>query len=1005
MKAERLRQILDAELRKRRAVVLQAYPSRVVLESMQALVAEVSQSGGHVVLLIDAPRRLVDPELMEPWQPLLKGALVAERFHEGTAYLGTVSHFIDVLRDREHEGWIDRIGLLLLPRGEDLFTRPYIWELMAFALRDRFTRRLTAQLPRTVVILEPRRAPESAVREALPIYATESHAEREAWSEYRVPIEAPEAIWWTVWSSEEVRGYLSGLGTHGREFVGAVAPLAQFAGRWGVPEAQNLVFSADDNGDLDNLQNLQKSVGRLLFSQQLWTPWRWLQESPAPVVAVTLRERQGNPWRGLHRVAAAFNGTTLCNVVSRCCLLEVYQLANAGAFAVHPLLPISPVVSLSRPFDTASQLVQRLDVAGALDAEVVRNTLVSTMHPGARDDPDVIDVFGGARALVEEQLGPGIAAQLRWEERDAWVAMDLGGRFERVGSLQFDRGTLARAEVNWLDEFIVADDAGTVFDAVRREHVLQRYWTGKIVPFHGQKFVVSQIDERSRRVRVAHDDRQESPEYRPQRKFWIGPSAAWMHARQPRAEQMADGSELRVDAFRLDFSVESTAVVVSLDHWASEPYVKAVTGTSRQYRQGRAARLRLVRGDESLLSPEAAVALAAWLNEAAPTLLPEVANFLAAVPQVADDARPRDRVASLVLPALVAEEHDATPAVWIFEDSQSDLGIMRAVVEDIWYLLDVCFDWLNWTLEESGQEPRDRACLYGSIHGQRDWFAFGMSRRDSAIGLEALWEALRPYKARFREVTPHRRNASAIQLVEEREAGSEVECDFCGKTTAEGRPFKVLDDGRISCEPCAEVGVVRVQDVEKMFHEVSLPFFREALGVVDVTNVRVELVNQAHISNARGRRFIPTSGLDMRVVGLAMKGAGRLRSGTASEQERHVVMLESGFSPEATANTLVHELCHIWQYNHLDLEAMQPELCPLYLEGHAVWTEEQFLQWVLGREFAQFDKERWSAVVASHDAVKDGGSVYGEGYRLLTSHLPLLRGSAFEWLRQKFGKL
>ena len=996
---------LARHLRSKPGVVLQAYPSLLVLRGLQSLVAEVTLNGGNVVLLIDAPRALVDPELLAPWRPLLDGAYLAEKFHEGNAFLGTVSRFSDALRDSEYDAWVERIGLLLLPRGEDIFTRPYAWKLMAFALRDRFASRGVSELPRTVVVLEPRRKPESAIRDALPIYATAKHAERDAWTQYKAPVQRPEALWWTVWSSEAMRGYVDGLlAAHPPQFCGATGPLAQFAGRWGVPAALNWVFFSPDSGDVDHHQNLQSSVQRLLFEAHAAAPWQWLAKSAVSTGSVTVGEPHGNPWRSLRRVMAAFNGTTLCNIVCRSDMLFPYQVANAQYFSMHPLLPLSPMSAMTVPFDTAVQLVQRLDAAGSLPAKAVRDALVATDHPCAQEDPEVVDVYRSARMLVEAELGPEIAAQLRWGEQHDWGASAEGGAFACGGSLRLDGSRLARASVSWLDEFEVAVEGGTVFDVVRREHVMQRYWPGKVVLLEGQKFVVDKVDERARRVQISHSDEVELPDYRLVREVTLSAPAECKLIGEPGRFQLADGACLLVEPFTVQFEVTTERVLVSQEHWTNAPRFESVPRQSRRYRAGRAARLTLTGpSGTSLLPPSAAVALAAWLNEAALSLLPEVSNFFLAAPLVAPDSRPKSPVAAAVVPSIqTLEGANTSIAVWIFEDSQSDLGIMRSALDGIWYLLDVCFDWLNWTLDEAADAVGEPVCLDNLVRPPRDWLSYGMESRDTSIGLADLRESLRTFKDEFREVTRGRRQARAVALLDDRERLVEATCDICHCVLSGGTPFDVFRDGRISCKACSAIGLVHLVDLERIFHEVAVPFFRERHQIVDVVNVRVELVDQAEISDAQGKRFIPTSGFDTRAIGLAMKDAGRLCSATVAGQDRHVVLIESGFSPEATANTLVHELCHVWQYNHVNLGALDTQTGQLYIEGHAVWTEATFLEWVTSRSIGQFKQERWPDVISSHEALKNGDTVYGEGFRLVNGHLSLFDRSAFDWLRSSY---
>jgi hypothetical protein len=397
------------------------------------------------------------------------------------------------------------------------------------------------------------------------------------------------------------------------------------------------------------------------------------------------------------------------------------------------------------------------------------------------------------------------------------------------------------------------------------------------------------------------------------------------------------------------------------------------------------------------------VALATWLNEAIPTVMPEASRFFIAAPEVESESRPTDQTAQLVVPLLrIERDAQALPAVWVFEDSQSDLGVIRALSDDLRYLLDLCFDWLRWRFDDSRDPEAGGVCLVNSQALGRDWFAFGCKAIDPAFGLEDLKNTLARYQELFRWFTPRQRTARGASLLGDAASAESTACDICAAAITAGAPCDVLVDGRVSCRACTAVGVTSAAEIERLFREVAQPFYREALGEVEVANVRVELVDQNDISLAQGKSFLPTSGFDMRAIGLAIPGGSHARSGTREEGGRHLVQVESGFSPEATACTLVHELCHVWQFNYLNTEQLYAAHGVALTEGHAVWTEEAFIEWLRVRQHPLFSSERIHRAACEIDLLKQSTGTYGQGYRELRHLIAHQYQSPFTILRRSY---
>jgi len=105
--------------------------------------------------------------------------------------------------------------------------------------------------------------------------------------------------------------------------------------------------------------------------------------------------------------------------------------------------------------------------------------------------------------------------------------------------------------------------------------------------------------------------------------------------------------------------------------------------------------------------------------------------------------------------------------------------------------------------------------------------------------------------------------------------------------------------------------------------------------------VLVRLTNQADLARRAGETFIPTSGFDPRSVGLAIS---RSSFDDSHGEPRHEVLIESGFSPEETVATLVHELAMSGNTTNSIMPSCTGIMATCCFEGHAVWAQAEFLK-------------------------------------------------------------
>lgn len=207
------------------------------------------------------------------------------------------------------------------------------------------------------------------------------------------------------------------------------------------------------------------------------------------------------------------------------------------------------------------------------------------------------------------------------------------------------------------------------------------------------------------------------------------------------------------------------------------------------------------------------------------------------------------------------------------------------------------------------------------------------------------------------------------------EAGERF-CDFCG-TLLSGVEYDRLKDGRDRCLDCSRTVLKGAKNFEALFAQTKEGLC-EKFGIDLAVPVKVKVVSQAKLSRALGTTFVATPGFDARAVGLAV-----------SQRGRYSMLFENGTPRISLVGTAAHELTHIWQYTHWDMDAIKAaygERSLAVIEGMAVWTQIQYLFLLNETTVAERELERSAA----------RRDEYGYGLRLYLNRYPLSRGIVLE---------
>lgn len=1000
--SSQIQSILENELKQSRGLIIQTYPNPQVLSVMQRLIHDTIDKGNQVVVLYDnASCHRYSPR---DWEVFFQYSSITKQAAEGSIL--TVGLFMDKLANRQQQDWISRLGLILIPQAEQMFERPYVWKLMAHAVRDHAAIQDITTL-QSVLLAEPRKNLDTSVRNILTFYASSKQDKQQMWREYTVPILANEQLWWTIWGAENYpksnSQYIQGLAANYRgAAIGSAVPLAQYSGKHLKNNIKNVLLYHHSYAEIENAETLQRSGGyeKCWFDYDKRPVWRIIDElAQAPAVITAELLANGNPWRTLATISQALTQPSVCNIVIKQQMLSEFFIKNYQVFATMPWRLLSPNLYDDAPQDTALQILRRIEIAGELPLSKIAEALLSTRsHTSLSKD----DTFEQLYTLIENNLGKHFADRLRLLLVPHWYKGLSHLQFEQMAVVRLTDGILPSANLDWLREFRVLAEDDTLLETIRKDHVQQHYWAGKVIAIDGKKFIVSEIDDQQAIVKVNHNEMRAMPDYRCQK---IVKLIEAVSSKTIRREENILGRHFSAQRWVAQYSVKTEKIASSSSAWLEkDAHIITLNQTQqlcRHYQQKKI--LRLLHHDKagnSLLSAGAAIALAAWLNEAISSVMPEIAPYFIALAQVPDDALVTSSLAQIIIPQW--QDNGETPAqigLWIVEDSHTDMGIIQAIEQNYWYLLNLCYSWLEWYF--SDQATESAASVYSNDAQQlhRDWFTYGEDERDSAIDLESLYHFLQDYMTYFqqKEQSSHSGDNNFIR----QDLTINITCDFCRKEITND-PYHTLNDGRITCQSCQAIAVNDSEIIRNYYHKLIKPYFANRFNVVDFDNIHIELTDQRMIAARSGQHFTPSINFDERPIGLTIHGDIYDAQTKHKKNDYYTILLESGFSAEETLATLVHELCYFWQFQYLDIGKLSTDGGEQLRQGHALLIEMDFLQSQTKRTYKGLKKQRFRNLVIKTNQQQASEEIAAKGCRLLSQQTD--GQSSFEWLLNHYRK-
>jgi hypothetical protein len=679
---------------------------------------------------------------------------------------------------------------------------------------------------------------------------------------------------------------------------------------------------------------------------------------------LAIRDAEHNLATALGRWQTRATELALLLIVSPPYLLRDYLAANIAYFLTAAPLALAPRIMKSR-FAVAFTLLQRLLAVEVRDGDIL--TELREIYPQAKNVPDQLaQLFSEIFVIDLKRLS--LLQRRRHHRFDAAAA-----RFDEEITWRLDPRILDQPGLAFLDRYTMMDSNHNQLGVCSADHLQQTYLPGQIHTINGRPYIVVRSDAATKLFHVEHCPHLKGEgTYRPDIRIALEKEHTLFYGGHTRERQRGPW-RVRLDLREGDFTLQRLGYFFfprGIDLRPTQFHYETVSpavAPPRRYRYGRLLTIEFCRRDGQEFPNAARVAftLATLLNEAFLTLFPETHRFLHATTSLPDDFFSNQDLARL-FPTLAAEGgaeagQPLTPAIRlvVVEDSQVDLGLVQCLFDDWQYVFLLLLDYLSWLLEEKAPPTAAGWRLPG--WDKQRFLKYGFEDFPAEFDLAGALQLLRELEP-LEATTPccrHRRDFYAPGQARpglKSPAGSH-RCDFCGRPLS-ATELERLQDGRERCSACKANAIDTVAELTRVFQE-GRDFLARTLGLSLRRGLTVAFTDAHTLHQAAGASFLPTHELDPRTIGLAVK-----------EGDACKIIIENGQPYHLTLATIVHELTHIWQFDHLNIDRLKQEYGGLLVEGLAAWAELTCLaRKNLAPEFRQQYLER--------------DDDYGRGYRLV----------------------
>jgi hypothetical protein len=495
---------------------------------------------------------------------------------------------------------------------------------------------------------------------------------------------------------------------------------------------------------------------------------------------------------------------------------------------------------------------------------------------------------------------------------------------------QYHLPAKARQEIfpTWFRFMTIKTITGEVLGRVLEDHVYQNYLIGQYHAFNGLLYRITNIDRSRAEMEVSFETPVGDICYRQSRRYSLDIGEGISRKVNTAIPVLMNGFEVRKCMVEGQIEVETPGYfsfskgIDLVDEQTNLILLNEQTKKSvhRNYQNGNALLVKLTSINHPILYPDkVAFTIAFLLNEVLPTLFPQTYPYLAVCTNLQDDFFSESSFLEklrLYSPQLLkGRTYNSKDSIYLYiiEDSTLQMGLLESIMDKWNHILEIVADYLEWT-------------MHRMLDGYEPFYFLGNKQLPEVFDLDntlKLLNCLTPNNE-LKHLRSHKESELDVGGLDL----DTIVCNFCGDSFPSAES-ECLDDERNRCIVCRSTAIDSVEELEPLFEDVR-EFLVFDMDLALRRDIKVTISNAKEIQNANGEEFIPTASFDARIVGRAIR----------SNENQFSIFIENGAPKIMTLSTLVHELTHIWQFEHLIIENYSVE----QLEGLAVWTEIFYLE-------------------------------------------------------------
>lgn len=309
--------------------------------------------------------------------------------------------------------------------------------------------------------------------------------------------------------------------------------------------------------------------------------------------------------------------------------------------------------------------------------------------------------------------------------------------------------------------------------------------------------------------------------------------------------------------------------------------------------------------------------------------------------------------------------------IYIIEDSFSDLGILKAIQEQFEYIIKHLYDLLLWLQDNeeyytTAYTQYVKGKAFAQSKNKLDFLHYGLEKEAYQWNLKLLTDFIKENSSFGTEtIDQNHQNRS-----QQKNINIEVECDYCAQKLFLSKA-DVMEDGLHRCQNCKENAVDFQKEVKELEQEAKA-LYHKILGIdIDQSlQYQIRFVSATKLHQYFNKPFYVTNQYDHRTA-----------IGLASDREIDIIHIEKHRNRVETLSTIIHEIMHIYQYQHLNFFKIQNNE-PLLIEGMTTWAEHFLLSKSGNKAYEKFAEKEKQRLLQDHQ------SVYGKGFQYIATQYP-----------------